>query len=693
VKKIVVILSIFIIVLSGCKKKCIDQERMCSRIDMEKIVDLIPKTSDEIQTSVQETISNFKTVLSEIDGIYPADRSYLNTVLAYEQAYFLFYMRLQILKVLAFLSDNIQIQLAANLGRQELEEFKNEYLVRNKHLHIAFSQYLELGRDPYHATKPVQHFLNYIIKNGVYQGIDLDVSKRVDLINLTTSMNKLSGQYNGNILHDVRHILVEENDLQGIDGSVIANLHTDGKGSYILPSDINIFNEVMQNCVIESTRKNYFNMFGQIAYPQNEHILNKVIQNRQEYATILGYESFAQYQTHELLFKNTKKIESFLWTLVKELQVKNKNEYQKLFRSLPWGVNLTSEGKIKPWDDEYAKAYYRKKNFNFDESEIAQYFPLSFVLPKLLEQLEKLFFIKFEKEEITELWTADLLCYRVRSMKNQAILGYVLFDLYAREGKKINIARTLTMIPAIRDDCSTACAGATIVATQFNRNLDNSDTLLKYQDMMTLTHEIGHALQNLFGATRFTAFSGSSQQQDFVKVPAMMLEFFLEEPDILMSLSHHYKTGKSLTKDRIDKIIAGYKFGRSSRMLKQIYLSLLSLELFKTTKAKKIDIQKLTMSLYKKVFHHVDYDPSFHVETNFSELVGENASIYYVYPLSRIIAADIFSYIKEHGLLNHEIGEKYVADILGFGASAKPQYMIKRFLGHNFSVQPYFAML
>ena len=442
-KKIVIILSIFIVFLSGCKKKRVEQERMCSRVTMEKIVDLLPKTSEDIQDLVQQTIENFKIVLSQINLIAPEKRTYLNTVLAYEQAYFLFYMRIQILKTLACLSDDIQIQLAANLARQELEEFKNEYLVRNKHLHSAFSEYLELGRDPYHDLKPIHSFLSHMIKKGEYQGIDLDVNKRVDLINLASEMNKLSGQYNGNLLHDIRHIVVEQNDLEGLDAAALATLHTDGQGSYILPSDSNVFNQVMQNCSVESTRKNYFNMFGQVAYPQNEHILKKVIENRKECANILGYDNFAQYQAQNLMLKHVKKIENFLWSLVKELQAKNKRDYQKMFRFLPWGIMLSSDGKLKPWDDEYVKSCYRKKYFNINDHEISQYFPLSFVVPALLKELEKFFFIKFEEEEVSELWTDPLICYRVRSMKNQAILGYIFFDLYTRPGKKVNIAQDI----------------------------------------------------------------------------------------------------------------------------------------------------------------------------------------------------------------------------------------------------------
>ncbi len=689
-KKIVTCLFIFIAFFAGCKKKKVRQERICARIDMDQIVSLLPKKSEDIQNLTDETIQQMKEALFEVESVSAQDRTYLNTVLPYEQAYFIFHMRSQIMRSLAILSSDAPLQLAANLSLQELTQFKNEFLTRNEKIYKAFEEYSEFGKDPYHQTKSVQNFLDVMKERSLNDGISLPAEKKVELMNLSTDIARLSGQFYGNILHDIRHIVVNGSDLDGIDPEIIQTLHTDGKGSYVLPSEMNIFFNVMENCHSGAIRKDYYNMFGQIAYPQNDSVLKKLIQKRYDYAQILGYQNFAEYQTNSLMFKQVKKIEHFLWNIVKQLQQQNKKDYQKIFRMLPFRVQANENGKLNPWDEAYVKSQYRKKVFHINDREIAEYFRLEDVVPVLLKQLEKLFFVTFELDQVDNLWADNIISYRVRSMKNQAILGYLFLDLYQRPGKKITNPCSITLIPAIRDDCSIACVGASIVATQFPR-LNDDLTLLEFSDVISLFHEIGHALHDIFGATRFTMFSGTQVQQDFLEVPSLMLEYLFDEAKIIEAISRHYKTGKSLSSAQINQLIAAQKFGRADRLLKQIYFSFLSLELFKTNG--NIDIAKLSARIYKKIFQFVEFDPNYHVEASLDHLAGNYASVYYTYPLGTIIGADLFKTIKDNGFLNNQISDKYVTDILSPGGSVKPQVLLKKFLGRSFNSQAYFSMM
>jgi thimet oligopeptidase len=689
-KKIVTCLFIFISFFAGCKKRKVRQERICARIDMDQIISLLPKKSEDVQSLTDETIQQMKDALLEIESVSLDARTYLNTVLPYEQAYFIFHMRSQIMRSLAILSSDAPLQLAANLSLQELTQFKNEFLTRNEKIYKAFEEYSDFGKDPYHQTKSVQNFLDVMKERSLSEGISLSAEKKVELMNLSTDITRLSGQFYGNILHDIRHIVVNGSDLDGIDPKIIETLHTDGKGSYILPSEMNIFFNVMENCHSEAIRKDYYNMFGQIAYPQNDSVLKKLIQKQYDYAQILGYQNFAEYQTSSLMFKQVKKIEHFLWNTVKQLQQQNKKDYQKILRKLPFGVQATQEGKLNPWDEAYVKSQYRKKIFHINDREIAEYFHLEYVVPALLKQLEKLFFVTFELEQVDNLWADNIISYRVRSMKNQAILGYLFLDLYQRPGKKITNPCSMTLIPAIRDDCSIACVGASIVATQF-ASLNNNSTLLEFSDVISLFHEIGHALHDIFGATRFTMFSGTQVQQDFLEVPSLMLEYLFDEAKIIEAISHHYKTGNSLSSVQINQLIAAQKFGRADRLLKQIYFALLSLELFKTNG--NIDISKFSARIYKKIFQFVEFDPNYHVEASLDHLAGNYASVYYTYPLGTIIGADLFKTIKDNGFLNNQISDKYVTDILSPGGSVKPQVLLKKFLGRSFNSQAYFSMM
>lgn len=682
---------LLLLFMVGCKKRVVEQERMCARIDMERIVALLPKTPEDIQAIVDDSKQQMQTALREISLVAPNKRNYLNTVLQYEQTYLQFYVNMQVLGVLAALGSDVQLQLAAHLALQDLRQYQIDHMAGNQDLYESFSQYSQYGKDPYHATKPVQNFLLAMDEKGLQEGIKLSVEDRTDLQNLQKEATKLCGQYYGNVLYDNRQMMVSFDQLRGVPQEVLQSLPQDKQGNYVLSSELSLFFTIMETCDVLETRKAYYKMFGQIGYPQNEPILKNLMKVRKDIAKIYGFANYADYQISSLMMKSGKKVEQFLWSMVKELQPYVQKDYQRLLKNLPPSVTLTSKGQLQPWDDAYVKSMYRKKYYQIDDHELAQYFPVDHVVPAMLAQFKKFFHVNFEADSSEGLWAPDLQVYAVRSLKTQAILGYLILDLYNRPGKQIADAMHMMLVPTIRDDCSIACVGASVVAAQFTAGRDGQPSLLQFSDVISLFHELGHGLHALFGATRFTMFSGTQVVQDFVETPSLMLEYWFDEPEMLAAISQHVHTQQPLPHSQIQKLIAAQKFGRAGRMMKQLYLALVSYNLFKDSVDQ--NIPALLEKLHKKLFTHVVYDPSFHIETSFTHLVQQYAAAYYTYPLSSVIAADLFAKIKEHGLFNYLAGEKYVADILSSGGSIPPQTLIKRFLGRNFNNHAYMSML
>ena len=139
---------------------------------------------------------------------------------------------------------------------------------------------------------------------------------------------------------------------------------------------------------------------------------------------------------------------------------------------------------------------------------------------QLKKQFGQFFALSFEPVSSEGLWHNDLICLRVRLLKTSEIIGYLVFDLYARPGKSEQACQ-ISVIPTIEDDCNLACSGLSTIVTNFTQAAQGKETLLEFHDVKTLFHEFGHALQELFGATEFVDIAGSNGPRDFLETPSV----------------------------------------------------------------------------------------------------------------------------------------------------------------------------
>lgn len=680
-KKLKIVILMSLAIFSGCKRKKVVQERLCSRVDMEQITSLIPKTSEDVYLLAEQTVDLLKQAFVKIDQIPAEKRTYANTLLIYEQAYFHFFTHQKILQMLAKLSQDSGIQTAANVALLELDEHVNAMLTRNVTLYQALDEYEKHGKDPYRHIKPVTFFLESSFANFARQGLNLSVPDRNILTQLEEETNRLSGRFCSNVLHDQRHLIVALDDLAGISSEFLSTLSQDDEQNYILPADDQTFKVVMQNCQNAQTRKDYFLLCKQKGYPQNQTVLYDLQLKRQAIAKTLGFDNYAAYQLEQQMIKTPKKTEQFLWSMIKEVQPYDDAEFASMMRYLPASVTLTFDRKLQPWDQDFVMAAYQKKHFKIDDAQVSEYFPLYHVLPTMLQQLSKFFHIEFELQELQDLWAPDIICYRVRSMKHQGVLGYLLFDLYERETKRDEGMQQLMLIPAIRDDCSIPCVGACVIVANLQKE-KNQTSLLAFADVQNLFTQMGSALHNIFGATRFSQFSGNQVTYDFVQVPAKVLKHWVTQPELLQQLSHHIHTGATLSRSVMEQLIAREKFGHAGKTMQQLFLSLAALYLCEEPTK---DVHRMIEKLHKKLFKHIAYVPENYFEMNFLPFADNNhAASYYAHVWSDVIAADLFTYIAKHGICNHEVGMQYVTEILSSGGSRHAYEMVKRFLGHPF---------
>jgi thimet oligopeptidase len=163
-------------------------------------------------------------------------------------------------------------------------------------------------------------------------------------------------------------------------------------------------------------------------------------------------------------------------------------------------------------------------------------------------------------------------------------------------------------------------------------------------------------------------------------MPSQMLEEWMWDPAILKRVSKHYKTGEPLPDDMINHILSLRHFDSGYWLQRQAYFSLLSLYCFKEGAYK--DIDSMHKKLFNRMFPYIQFTADNHDYASFGHLTGYAAK-YYGYLWSKVFALDMFDYIKQYGLLNYEIGKRYVDIILSKGGSEDPEKMLVSFLGRT----------
>jgi len=394
--------------------------------------------------------------------------------------------------------------------------------------------------------------------------------------------------------------------------------------------------------------------------------------------------------------KNPEIAKTFLESLHEKASKKAQTEFKKLCCDLPESVELTilrqaplqklgtqqdDRGKINAWDLNYVKNQFKKKHFNIDAQKIAEYFPAEKTIKKLLTIYGTFLNLKFEVSEIQNLWHEDTTLITVYNKSNNKLLGYLIVDMHPRKNK-YGHACQMTIVPAIKEQGP--CLA--IVVANFPKSTATKPSLLQLKDVETFFHELGHALHAILGRTAIASFSGTHVKTDFVEIPSQMLEEWLSDKTILKKISSHYQTGEPLDDTTIENILKLKQFDSGDFLQRQCYLSILALEYFAPGADK--NPKELRAHLINKMRPQIAYDENDNMYASFGHLSGYGAK-YYSYMWSKVYALDMFSKIKEYGLLNPEIGQRYVDEVLAKGGSVDPNILIKNFLERKPSQQAF----
>ncbi|MGB8366841.1 MAG: M3 family metallopeptidase, partial [Candidatus Babeliales bacterium] len=350
------------------------------------VVDLFALPAAMILQKTDDYIKGAQEQIDHIIAVPVAERTFENTALALDRIVGLSNAVISehIYEGLELLSPEEAVRNASHQAVIKLRDFFVDQIMNNKKLYQAFKAYVEGNAHNESLNSEQRYFFTETMKDFERAGLNLPDEKLAQVKKLQKKLTELALMFGRNIAQDNCTITVSRSALAGLDDDFIASLKRTDDGLYILGVDYPTYFNVMEHCLVEDTRQQLYNAFNNRAYPENDVILKDIIAKRDELARLLGFASYAQLDIDSEMAKTPERAEEFILDLIDKSKNKVKEEVKELTATLPESVELTADGKIKPWDFAYLKAMYKKGKFDLDERKIAEYFPMKKTVTELL---------------------------------------------------------------------------------------------------------------------------------------------------------------------------------------------------------------------------------------------------------------------------------------------------------------------
>ncbi|EPY37176.1 thimet oligopeptidase [Strigomonas culicis] len=522
------------------------------------------------------------------------------------------------------------------------------------------------------------------------KGMELPDDQFARAVQLQKELAELSTTFSQNISEDKTEAHFTGEELKGVPASVMAALkRREEDGKYVLKMDYPTYFGVMKSCEVAATREQMGTAFNNRAHPVNDEVLREIISKRHELAVLLGFPSFAHYYISDKMAKTPDTAKAFVENLIPKLQKKWETEAALIKSHLHPSCVLSDEGNIQWFDINFMINEIKKNLLNVSETAIQEYFPMDATVKALFDIYESFFDIAFlEVNNGDELWHPDAKTLQVTDNKTGKLLGFIILDLFPREGKYSH-ACCHSVVPPAREPGSetTFSPSLSVVIANFPTATADRPALFLHSDVETFFHEFGHAIHGLMGRSRMPTLAGTSVKRDFVELPSQMLEEWLWEPSILQRITAHYKTKQALPKELIDaKVQSRNAFGGRDS-LRQLQFATYSLDIFgvpfSAQPKEKLDTTSLFYQVEPRVLPGITYATNTHFESAFGHLTGYGAG-YYGYMWSKVFALDVFEFIRARdGLLDAKLGQRYVDCIIGVGGGKDPNECLRDFLGRE----------
>ncbi|MBI5475563.1 MAG: M3 family metallopeptidase [Ignavibacteriales bacterium] len=519
----------------------------------------------------------------------------------------------------------------------------------------------------------------------VRAGANLSEVDKEKLRKLNEELSMLGLKFGENMLKETNAVglaVENEEDLAGLSPDVIKAAGEMARSKQLQenfaftlqkPSFIPFLQYSDRRDLRENIFKAYINRCNNNNEYDNKKLLSKIASLRVAKANLLGYKTHADFVLERNMAKKPENVYKFLkeiWTPAVKRAVNEAADMQKIIGDE--GKNF----KLEPWDWWYYAEKVKKEKYSLDEEMLRPYFKMENVRQGVFDVASKLYGIQFVERNDIQVYHPDVKVFEVKEADGKH-LGIFYSDYFPRDGK-----RSGAWSSTFRGQSN--MKGKYITPLVFNvgnfaKPTADKPSLMSLDEVNTLFHEFGHALQRLFANTTYP--TAQWVPRDFVELPSQIMENWATEPKVLKMYAKHYQTGEPMPQELIDKLLNASLFNQGFETVEYIAASILDMDWHTLADTTQRDVP----AFEKQSLTNIGLIPqieSRYQSTNFQHIFsGGYSAGYYSYLWAAVLDADAFNAITEKDLFDQKMAASFRKNVLSGGAAADAMEAYKRFRG------------
>ncbi|MFW3405992.1 M3 family metallopeptidase [Aliarcobacter butzleri] len=531
--------------------------------------------------------------------------------------------------------------------------------------------YLSLKDIQFNEKSILNDIQNKVLENEIrdfeLSGCNLENNKKKRLEEINLKLSELSHKFSQNLLNATNAfemIITNFEDVKEIPQSdlELAKFEEDGITKYKFTLQMPSYLAYITYGTNRERREEIYKAYCTKA-PENGKIIEQILALKDEKVKILGFENYAQYSLATKMAKTEDDVISFLEELGNKAKKKAKEELEEIKEiALKDGIS-----DFRSSDMAYYSEKLKKAQYDLDEEYYRPYFEQQSVLNGFFDFLHQMFNIKFTKTQ-TKAWDEKVKVYDLS--EDGKTIARIYIDLEARKDKRGG-AWMNNWHSHFRNSNGEINLPTAYIVGNFPQSTKEIPSLLRHSDVVTLFHEMGHALHHLLSKIEEPFVSGiSGVAWDTVEFPSQFLEYFSYDKDVLKLFAKHYQTGEVLNDEAIDRIIKAKNFQSSLATVRQVEFALFDFKLYQKLYKTEDEIQSL-LDTIREEFAAIIPPKYNKFQNGFSHIFsGGYSAGYYSYKWAEVLSADAFyMFIDSGNIFNKELGIKYRDTILSQGGS------------------------